>query len=152
MKRFITPLVCLLSFAAINAQTSSKVTMRTTAYKLFDYGRQAVVTTTDATPLNIETIAIATGEAGIVEVQCVGVNSAGTATVTGSTIVRYINNAGTITLGTASTPLATVTDAGISGATFAVAVSGTNIVVTVTGKASTTVKWRANTRKVSVAP
>lgn len=141
----------LFSLASV-AQTTSPIVVKTTGYKLFDYGKMSTHTTTNATPVSIQTIAVATGEAGIVEVQCIGINSAGTAAVTGSTIVRYINNAGTLTLGTDSAVLGTVTDSGISGATYTVTTSGTNIIVQVTGKASTTIKWKANTRKISVAP
>jgi hypothetical protein len=119
---------------------------------LFQYGRTAAVTTTDATPTTLSAITVAADEGGLYEVQLVGYSDTDTSIVTGSKIVRYAKKAGTLTLGTPAAILATAADSGISGATWTISASSNNIIVQVTGVASKTIRWRAVIRKLVVKP
>lgn len=99
--------------------------------------------TTNATPGNVLTIAIPTGGVVVVEVVVVariGTVSSGAGYTTQAT---YKNNAGTVTLiGAALAPLI-AEDAGLASASIALAISGTNVNVQVTGIAATTIEWAA---------
>lgn len=97
--------------------------------------------TTNATPGNLLTIAIPTG--GVVVLDGYVVSRIGTITSgAGYTFqATYKNNAGTVTLiGAALTPLV-AEDAGLAAASIALVISGTNVLVQVTGIAATTIEW-----------
>lgn len=99
--------------------------------------------TTNATPGNVLTIAIPTG--GVVVINAFVTARIGTITSgAGYEIIgTYKNNAGTVTLvGANATPL-TNEDAGLASASIALAISGTNVLVQVTGIAATTIEWAA---------
>lgn len=148
MKLFLSVLLLSISIFS-SAQSRQKIAINTTAYKVFNFGRSATVTTTGATTINIDSIPIAAKESGIIEVSVVGFNDSTSTAVTGVRLLRYVKAAGTLTLGTAATPLAAVVDTELTGATFTTAASANNIVVTVTGKSGYTIKWKAVTRKVN---
>lgn len=146
MKKIIFFIAATLLMTAAFAQ--KPVLLKQSDNKLFNYGRTATVTTTDSTLTAIDSIVIAADEAGIVEVQVVGFNDSTSTAVTGSKILRYVKDGGTLTLGSATNVLTTVTDATLGTATWTVTTSGDNIIVQVKGKAGFTVRWQANTRRI----
>ncbi len=152
MKKTFLILSLLFSVALLQAQTQKNLKLTTANHKLFDYGQTATLTTTDSAVNVIDSIIIADDEAGIIEVQTVGFNDSLGLAVTGSKIMRYVKTAGTLTLGSATNTLASSTDAGLGTATWSVAASDDNIIVTVKGKLNYEVLWRANTRKIFQKP
>jgi hypothetical protein len=102
------------------------------------------IQTTDATPTTILTLEIEDNFSGILEVEILGVNDGvGAEAVTGRKIVRFKKDTA-LTLGTPSNILAIETD--IVGATFSISNVSEDIVVTVTGAASTTINWSCKYR------
>ncbi len=145
MKKLVLFLV-LAAFAFIgNAQTVKNVNDAGTLSKK--------VTTTNATATKVDTINVATNEIGSIEVKVIGLKSDGSAAITGSKTYRYAKASGTLTLATATiNPTdSLVVDTGVSGATFAASASDNNIVVKVTGKASTTIYWRVVVRQFAMS-
>jgi hypothetical protein len=102
----------------------------------------AAVSTTDATPTTLATAAIASNTAVTFSGTVVGRNTAGTINNAcgGRFNVVAVNTAGTVTL--AATQDVTVQST--STATFNVVVSGTNLIVQVTGIAATAYNWSAS--------
>lgn len=129
-----------------HAQANQTLNLPLSNGNLFRYGYQGILVTTDSGAHTIATFPIATDEAGILETQVVGIDTAGGNAVTGSLIVRYKKKDGTLTLASPTNVSAIVTDAGLSGATFAFAASSNNVLIRVTGDTATTVRWIANTR------
>ncbi|MEX6689227.1 hypothetical protein QTN47_17085 [Danxiaibacter flavus] len=147
MKKLIVIALAIISFAA-EAQTT-KVLLKQENNYLFNYGRQIKATTTDATQKTIDSVPIAANEAGIFELQVVGLSTAGEA-VTGSTITRYVKKSGTLTVATDSIILAKVTDTGVTNGAYAWSVSSdNNLLLKVTGQASKTINWIVNVRRIS---
>lgn len=102
-------------------------------------GTTVTTTTADATPTALATIAVASNTAVTINGTITARNTTGTINnVTGGRFTcSAINTAGTLTL--AATPDTTVQST--SSATFNVVVSGTNLVVQVTGIAATAYSW-----------
>ncbi len=111
------------------------------------------VTTTNATATKVDTINIDEDEIGTIQVIVIGLKSDGSAAITGSKSYRYAKASGSLTLATATiNPTdSLVVDTGVSGATFAASASDDNIVVKVTGKASTTIYWRVIVKQFAMA-
>jgi hypothetical protein len=110
--------------------------------KLVPIGKIATITTLDATPVIIDTLAITNNTAGILEVVVAGTSAAGDG-VTGKLYYRYKKVAGTLTVATAEVASAIVADTNVSGATFAIAATSyNNAKLTITGKAAVSIKWR----------
>lgn len=121
---------------------AQKIQLKTTTGTLFTYGAQYSATTTNATADTVATIPLAANTAGLIRVSVVGVNTANGDAITGSAIVRYKKASGTLTIGDTSNISPTVVDTGISGATWNIATSANSIIISATGKASTTIRWR----------
>jgi hypothetical protein len=142
----LTMAICMICTNTVQAQSNRALLLRTANGSTFNYGKQAILTTTDASAHTIATITAGANETGIIEAQVVGFDSTGGDAVTGSLIIRYKKVGGTLTLGSPVVDAAIVTDAGLNSATFAFAASSNNINLNVTGDTSTTVKWVANIR------
>lgn len=138
--KFLLLIISLVSLSA----SAQNLQLRTTSGKIVTYfGREKSVTTTDATATTIDSLPITTNTAGLIDVTVVGYTAAGAA-VTGRILYRYKKPSGTLTLATGEVLSAIVTDTGLaSSGTFTVTAVANNIVVQVTGKASTSVKWRS---------
>jgi hypothetical protein len=117
-----------------------------TRFEVQDYSSKTV-TTTDATPTNIDTVTVSNNEVGVLEVTVVGYYGTAPAGVTGKQIVRYKKVAGTLTLGTAADVLAVETDTALGAATFAIVASGNQIYIRVTGAAAKSVAWESHVTK-----
>lgn len=141
-KLFSMMLFALMLFAT-TAVVAQKIQMRTTTGNLFTYGSQHTLTSTDAAYHVIDTIALASNTAGIIEVSVTGVNAATGDAITGAAIVRFKKSAGTLTLGDTTNILPTIVDTGLSGGTWDITASGNNIIVRIKGKAATSVRWRS---------
>jgi hypothetical protein len=100
----------------------------------------ATVTTTDATPVDLVSIAIPTNQALTIQGTVVARDSASTDATGGFFTATAINSSGVVSL--AGTPFVSVNQS--STPLFNVSVSGTNIVVTVTGIALTTYDWKTS--------
>ena len=100
----------------------------------------ASVTTTDATPTTLATVPVPTNDAVTLNGIVVAKNSTYTAAVGGLFNVTAINNAGTLTI--MGTPLVAINAS--STEIFNIIVSGTNLILQVTGIAATTYTWNAN--------
>lgn len=101
----------------------------------------ATVSTTDATPTTLATIAVPTGNAITITGTLVARNTAGTInnTTGGRFVATAVNTAGTVTLASPPDVVVMATSTG----TFNVVVSSTNLVVQVTGIAATAYNWSA---------
>jgi hypothetical protein len=102
------------------------------------------VTTTNATATQIDSIAVANDEVGVITVKILGYRTDSTGAVTGTKTYRYTKVAGTLTVGSViQNPTDTlVADTPLTGATFTVtATSSNNLIIKVTGKASKTIYW-----------
>lgn len=148
MKKLFGFLLLMVTCLATQAQTVNPLKLPTASYKLFDYGFSATMTTTDSAVNTIQTIEVGEDEAGVIEVQCVAFNDSLGLAVTGSKILRYVKTGGTLTLGSATNVLTSVTDAGLGTATWAVSAADDNIILTVKGKLNYTVNWRVVTRRI----
>jgi hypothetical protein len=147
MKRFLVLMTFFLGMLATQAQDKT-VLLKASDNSLFNYGRTAVKTTTDSTLTTLSTVTVGDDEAGVIEVMLVGFNDSTSTAVTGAKIVRYVKDAGTLTLGTPTSSLATVTDATLGTATWSVTTSSNNIIVQVKGKAGFTIRWQCTVRRV----
>jgi hypothetical protein len=133
-----------LSMAVVFAVTASAQMQyeKAVSGKLVPIGKIATITTLDATPVIIDTLAITNNTAGILEVVVAGTSAAGDG-VTGKLYYRYKKVAGTLTVATAEVASAIVADTNVSGATFAIAATSyNNAKLTITGKAAVSIKWR----------
>jgi hypothetical protein len=151
MKTFKSLVILFLSSIIVYtaaAQTNQNLKLQNSNFKLFDYGKQAILTTTDENPHTIAAFTIGANEVGFLEAQVIGFDSTGGDAVTGAIMVRYKKVAGTLTLGSTVVDAAIVTDAGLNSATFAWAASSNNINLDVTGDTTTSVRWTANIRWV----
>lgn len=128
----------------ISVTASSQVQyIKATSGKLIPYGRISTLTTTNATPVIVDVLTIADNSAGVIEVTVSGSSAAGDG-VTGRLIYRYKKVSGTLTIATADTVSTITVDSNVSGAGFALAADGSNNAkLTLTGKSSVTIKWRA---------
>lgn len=141
-KILLLSLTILFSVAS-SAQNHTTQRIRTTAGNLINYGRVDTLTTFNATPVVIDTLAITDNTVGIIEVTVAGSTSAGVG-ATGKLIYRYAKAAGTLTVATADSASAVTVDSGISGAGFALAANTyNNAKLTITGKSSTTIRWKS---------
>lgn len=100
----------------------------------------ASVTTSDATPTTLISVAVSAGQAITINGLIVAKNSAHTAAVGGSFTATAINIAGTLTL--MGTVLSFVNAS--SSEIFNVIISGTNLIIQVTGIAATTYTWNSS--------
>lgn len=107
---------------------------------------QATVQTANATPTTIATIPLTTSGATLVlsSVDVTG-NPSGAGSVWNLKRCAIKNNAGTLTKvgGATVVPTPTQRTAPISTADFDVVISGTNVLIQVTGEAATTINWKA---------
>lgn len=146
IKYFLLAFTLLLS--AVTA-TSQNLYLKSQSGILINYGRQAVLTTTDSALNIIDTVAITDNTAGMLEVQVVGYDSVGSG-VTGKQIYRYKKVAGTLTLSAATQIMAIVTDTGLGTSTYTVtATASDNVQVKVKGKLTFTVLWRSFVRQMT---
>jgi hypothetical protein len=148
LKIFLIACVAVLSITA-HAQTTQKLYLDNYNGNVFRYGQQAILTTTDSVVTTISTVTVAAEEVGILQIDVVGFNDSLGIGVTGTKIVRYAKHGGTLTLGTPTSILTSATDTGLGTATWSVTTSSNNIIVTVKGKDTYTVKWIANIRKIN---
>jgi len=126
---------------ALNAQ---KIQMRTTTGELYTYGSQRTLTTTDSAYHTIDSIAMASNTAGMVEVSVTGLATASGNSVTGSQIARFNKRTGSLTLGSPVDLLAIVTDGALGTATWDIAVSASNnLLVRIKGHLATSIRWRS---------
>lgn len=100
----------------------------------------ANVQTTNATPLLIATIPINFDNTCIVNLDIIGTSTGGDVMYLSSKAVILRVTSGNITV-VGSTTVANVKSAGASAWVAAIAASGTNITITVTGAAATTINW-----------
>lgn len=139
--KFLSIILLVIMTVTASAQIQQ---IRTTSGKLVNYGRVDTLTTTSATVTTIGTLSIADNSAGILEVTAVGKSAVGDG-ITGKLIYRYAKASGTLTISSATAISAITADTGLSGGTFALTASSNNILIRVTGKASTIVKWKVLT-------
>lgn len=141
IKALLLSLTIICLAATVTAQSAKYHYSRTDRGKLVSEGQYDTATTTSATPLISDTMAITNNTAGIIEVTVIGQSAVGDG-ITGKLIYRYAKASGTLTFGTATAASAIVADTGLSGGTFALATTSYgNAKLTLTGKASTTVSW-----------
>lgn len=107
-------------------------------------------TTTNATPVTLQTVAIGTNESGIITIKAIGTDITTMASVTGTVSYKYTKANGTLTLGTVVVNDAIVADAGVSTSTFGAAASSNNIAVNLTGKAATNIRWRVIVKQYGI--
>ncbi len=143
MRKVFIFLISVFAFVCVKAQTNQNLYLQNSNGRLFRYGYQAFLTTSDDTARVIATFPIADDEAGLLQARVVGIDTAASDVVTGVIGIRYKKVAGTLTLGSPISVQAVVTDAGVSGSTFAWAASSNNVVLRVTGDTSSIV-WRAD--------
>lgn len=105
--------------------------------------RHPLIQTSDATPTVIASLEIEDNTAGIIEINIVGMDDAGTGAVTQSQRVRFIK-LGTLTLGTPSNVLALEDDLTIGGITYVT--TSADLEVEVTGIAATVINWEVTTK------
>lgn len=102
-----------------------------------------LISTTDATVTTIFTIPIPTGQRCKITANVEA--TSGTNVLNGQKYNIIRNDAGTLTKvsGTDISTIPIFQDAGLSGATFVLAISGTNLLVQVTGLVATNINWTA---------
>jgi hypothetical protein len=98
------------------------------------------VKTTDNTPATIAAITTLPYTAGVVEYTVLGLLADGSAAVTQTSSVRYLNNGSTLVAGTPVALLPVQTD-GLS-ASVSVSVSGNDLLIQVAGGATNTINWQ----------
>lgn len=82
------------------------------------------------------------GEAGVIMVHCIGVDTQGNA-MSGAKMVRYRKtDQGVLTLGTIQNVLAVQRDTGMTGTDFNIVTVNNNIDITVSGVASKDIAWQ----------
>jgi hypothetical protein len=137
MRLFKFLLIATLMFAiqSVNAQTVSPVFFRTTSNTMYNYSYEGTLRTTDSTTYHtVGTLAISNNEAGIIEVEVVGLDTTSTAGfVVGKQIVNYSKKAGTLTLATPTNVLSATTSVSLITSAFQVTTASNNIVVQVKG-------------------
>jgi hypothetical protein len=146
MRLFKLLLVATLMFAihSANAQTVSPVFFRTTANTIYNYSYEGTYRTTDSTTYHtVGTLSIASTEVGLLEVEVIGVDTTSTGGFCiGKKIVSYSKKAGTLTLGTPTDLLATVTAASTTTSAFQITTSSNNIIVQVKGTLNRDILWK----------
>lgn len=97
--------------------------------------------TTNATPATIHTIPLTTsGQVLVVDIDLAW--KSGTSIGRGRKTVTYINNSGTLAiLGSVVDIVTTMTQPAVSGSSFTITTSGTNVIVQATGLAATNISW-----------
>lgn len=105
--------------------------------------RGVSLVTNNSTTSTIAAITPMAYEMGVIEVTMTGLKAASTDGITGKKVVRYFWNGSTLTLGTITDLLTTQADGTLSSASWSITTSGGNILVQVTGIASTTISWNA---------
>ena len=123
------------------ASDTSLVNTTRPAFLLYNNYRADTIQTTDATQTTIATIATA-GSAyfsqGTLEIMLDA--SSSTAGISGKRIYRFVNNAGTLSI-VDQTDIAPDYLSTLTTASWTVTVSGSNLLVRVTGQASQTINW-----------
>lgn len=147
-KFFIATL--LLIATQITSAQVSPVFFRTTTNTLYNYSYEGTYRTTDSTTFHtVGTYAVATNEAGVLEVEVVGLDTTSSAGFcTGTKIVTYSKKAGTLTLGTPSDVLATTTSANMTTSSWQIAASSNNIVVQVRGTLNREILWTVRVKPI----
>jgi hypothetical protein len=112
--------------------------------KAYDPDIINTVTTTNATPTNILTVSLATGQTIRIVVDMLA--SSGNNRFRGRKTACIKNISGTLTVlgGTVTDIVTPVSDAGLADAAFNITTSGTTVIVPVTGIAATTIVWNSN--------
>lgn len=108
----------------------------------------ATVQTTNATATTLASIATTGTEIGVLEVTMVALQNSSDKRLTGKKIVRYYSDGATITLGSITSILADELT-GFTTASWTITSSGANLIIQVTGEASTTAQWKASYVKVN---
>lgn len=140
--KFLAAALFLMVSVSVSAQKMQYVKTSPSGKSVAE-GRFDTLTTFNATPVIMDTMAITDNSAGIIEVTAVGASAAGDG-ITGKLVYRYHKASGTLTVATADTISTITADTGLSGGTFALAATSYgNTKLTVTGKASVTVRWRS---------
>ena len=113
------------------------------------YVRRAHVQTTNATPTTISTLAIGTSKIHCYRVVLAGLQSNSSNGAYYERLAGYKNNAGTVTLiGSAASPITAEDNAAWD---ITLTISGTNVLVQVTGAAATTIEWETIIEEVVTA-
>jgi hypothetical protein len=107
----------------------------------WDFASRDSATTSNAVATTLATINIDNDTRGIIEVRLEGINA--TQGLTGIKRVRWKKIGSTLTLGTVEDEMAIERDGGLTTATFTISTSSNNIIIQVTGEASTTLDWKA---------
>lgn len=122
---------------------------------LFSYGTHGTksydpdiintATTTNATPSNLVTIALATGQTMRVVVDIIAIS--GNNRMRGRKTAAIKNISGTLSIvgATVTDIVPPIGDVALAAAGFDISISGTNVIVPVTGITATTINWVANT-------
>lgn len=137
-----TALICY----SVTAQTNQSLNLKNSNNKLFAYGYQGFVSTTNGTATTIASFTIGSNEAGLLEAEVVGFDSTNGDRVTGTIVVAYKKTGGTLTLASPDTISTISGTGGLSAGTFAFSASSNNILLKVTGASSKNVDWIANVR------
>ncbi len=125
--------------ASIQAQTYIQ---RNTEEKIRRY-----ITTPSNAETKIDSVAVGTNEAGIIQVKVIGLSSTGADPITGTLQFSYAKVAGVLTLGTSRIVDSVRVGSSISGATFGATASNNNIKITVTGKSAVPIRWTVITKQ-----
>ena len=144
MKRLITILVIavtiLCNTESIRAQ--STFLQRNSTEKFVK-----AVTTTNATATTIDTIGVATNEAGWLEMKMLGYYEDSTSSFVGTKLIKYYKVGGTLTITSTIDSTASI-NTPLSGSDYWVTKNSYNNLVTkVSGKASKTVYWKLITKQ-----
>jgi hypothetical protein len=107
-------------------------------------------TTTDSAYHYIDSLVMQSTEAGIFEVSVVGLSSDGYA-VTGVLKARYINHAGTLTVGSTVNTQTPVTDTQLGTATFDITTSSNKCYIRLKGKDGKTITWYSVIKRKSIS-
>lgn len=106
---------------------------------------EATLNTTDGTETTIATITPTDNSVGQLSVNVMGIASDYSGAIGGQNMITYRKASGTVSIIVDNAPNQHNADGGLASfASWQVTASGGNLLVKVTGKASTTVKWRTS--------
>ncbi len=113
--------------------------------KAYDPDIINTVTTTNATPSNIVSMPVATGQTVRLVVDIIGISGNNRLRGRKTACVKNIGGTLSIVGATITDIVTTIGDVALATAGWDISISGTNIIVPVTGIAATTINWISNT-------
>lgn len=148
MKSLIFMLLAVISFISVTAQTNQNLYLRNSNNNLFRYGKQAVITTTDATEHTVMTFSPSDTSAGILEVSAIALDTVSGAVYSAIYTISYRADGDTVILLQQDTTYKpTYNGSALDGASVTFASSSGNLLVRVNaGDAAAKTKWTVNAR------